>query len=192
MGEVARVTSRINAFRPLNPRGLYPVFDFQVAVKGVEYDLVLPDRVADQLREYCCRREHYRLEREHDGDTLRGIRSGLVRRTVSPADRRRLIYAELETRAEVRVHVDKLCEAATYSYVLASIAIAINLCVDADAGKLPDELAAYVQLHKPVLFGSGGFELLIARFDVRGLDDDGSSVALPKAGQRPAFAGSRW
>lgn len=102
------MTSRINVLRPLNPGGLYPVFDLQVSVKGAEYDLVLPDLVADQLRAYCCRREHYRLEREHDGDTLRGIRSGVVRRTVSPADRHRLLYAELETKAEVRVHVDKL------------------------------------------------------------------------------------
>jgi hypothetical protein len=171
MGEVTRVTSRINVFRPLNPRGLYPIFDFQVSVKGVEYDLVLSDLIADQLRDYCCRRGHYRLEREHDGETLRGIRSGVVRRTVSPSDRHRLIYAELETKAEVRVHVDKLCEAATYSYVFASIAIASNLCVDADAGKLPDELAAYVRLHNLALFGSGGFELLVARFDSLAFDE---------------------
>jgi hypothetical protein len=64
-----------------------------------------------------------------------------MRRTASHSGRHRLIYAELETKAAVRVHVEKRCKAATYSYVFASVAIVSNLCVDADAGRIPDELA---------------------------------------------------
>ena len=165
------MTPRIDVLRPLCPRGNYPVFDFQVSVKGAEYDLVLPSLVADQLRERCCQDKHHRLDPRVGGSLLRDLRSRLVRMTTSEADRGRLLFAELATETDVGVFADKLRETARYYHLLASGGIASRLCADADAERLPHELASYVQLHKLVLFECGGFELLIARFDSLGFDD---------------------
>lgn len=166
------MTTCVNVFRPLCPRGNYPVFDFQVSVKGTEYDLVMPSLVADQLRERCCQDKHHRLDRQVGGSLLRDLRSRLVRMTTSEADRGRLLFAELATDADVGVFADKLRETARYYHLLVSAGIASRLCVDADADRLPHELTSYVRLHKLVLFECGGFELLIARFDSLGFDDN--------------------
>ena len=165
------MTPRINVLRSLCPRGNYPVFDFQVSVKGTEYDLVLPSLVADQLRERCCQDMHHRLDPRVGGSLLRDLRSRLVRMTTSEADRDRLLFAELATETDVGVYADKLRETARYYHLLVSAGIASRLWVDADAGQLPHERASYVRLHKLVLFECGGFELLIARFDSLGFDD---------------------
>jgi hypothetical protein len=189
--EAAQMTPRINVLRPLCPRGNYPVFDFQVSVKGIEYDLVLPSLVADQLRERCCRDKHHRLDRQVGGSLLRDLRSRLVRMTTSEADRGRLLFAELATEAEVGVFADKLRETARYYHLFASAGVASGLCADADAERLPHELASYVRLHKLVLFECGGFELLIARFDSLGLDDHALPTEPPEVRRRLRFNGSR-
>jgi hypothetical protein len=191
LDEAAQMTPRINAFHPLCPRGNYPVFDFQVSVKGTEYDLVLPNHVADQLRQYCCQDKHHRLDRQVGGSRLRDLRARLVRMTTCEADRERRLFAEFATDTDVGVFADKLRETARYYHLLASAGIASRLCVDADAERLPHELASYVRLHKLVLFESGGFELLVARFDSVRFDDHALPAEPPEVHKRLRFNGSR-
>lgn len=156
---------RINVLRSLCPRGNYPVFDFRVSVCGTDYDLVLPDDVADPLWRYCCQPKHCRLDTSVGGALSRDLRSRIVRMTASEGDRERLLFAELITDTEVDVPADKVRETARYHYLFASAGVASRLCVDADAGQLPHKLVSYVRTHKLVLFECGGLELLMARFD---------------------------
>jgi hypothetical protein len=155
------VITRINLLRALNPSEGYPRFNFAVSVDGMRYDLVLPSAIADWLNVCCTGDERAQMDEPAAGDEPEDLRVALAKQTSREADRDHLLYGQLEIEAVTHVRADRLCETAEYRYLFVSRGIARQLCHDAEAHKLPPELAKYVLQHRSVLTTCGGFELLV-------------------------------
>src|ERR1017187_2438067 len=164
--------TRLNVFRALDPADDYPRFYLEGSGSGARYDLILPSAIADWLRVCCTADERVRLDALAAGGTPEDLRAAVVKQTSAEVHRDRRLYAELELEFVKYVYADRLCETAEYWYLFASRGIALQLCLDAEADKLPPDLAKYVMQHKRVLTHCGGFELLNACFETLDFDAD--------------------
>ena len=177
--EDLRVITRLNLFRALNATPDYPRFHFEVSVSGASYDLVLSSVIADWLKVCCTGDERVRIDALAAGGTPEDLRAAVVQQTSSEGNCDRPLYAEIRLDATTRVYADRLDETAEYRYLFVSRGVALQLCLDAEADKLPPDLGKYVLQHRRVLTECGGFELLNACFETLGFDaDEVGSVTL--------------
>jgi hypothetical protein len=176
--------TRLNVFRALNATSDYPRFYFEFSVNGTSYDLVLSSAIADWLKVCSTGDERVRIDALAAGGTPEDLRAAVVQQTSNEAHRDRLLYAQVELEAVKRVYDDRLRETAEYRYLFVSSGIALQLCRDAEADKLPPDVGKYVMQHKRVLTNCGGFELLNACFET--LDFDGDELAAVALSERAA------
>jgi hypothetical protein len=157
--DTERFSAQISLLRALNPQDAYPKFRLPISVEGACYDLVLPKDISDELSGCCTSAECEELDDPGLG-TAEQLRTALVQRTSTDRNRDRPLYCQLELETVLHVRADGLCETAEYRYLFVSPGIALQLCRDAEADRLPPNLGAYVLLHRSVFTKCGGFELL--------------------------------